>query len=220
MVDIKSILLRWQNYGCPDCGGDCSSANPPVSCCIMQETQAALEALSLSRDRAGEQKVVAWLLKSPKGGTTCVVHKKPDDADYPYWSIQPLYASPAPDDVRRMALEEAADNLTRRANQATKQGYDTAAYCWLRASLAIRSLANTPPAVGENAWGEVMDDLDHSAKIAQEQRPDIRKEELRIHALGAAISRKDWHAVEIAHAAIRDALHAALRASSEKEPKT
>lgn len=71
----------------------------------------------------------------------------------------------------------------------------------------------------QKAWGEVMDDLDPSAKIAQEQRPDNRrKEELRIHALGAAISRKDWHAVETAHAAIRDAFHATLRTSSE-EPK-
>ena len=31
-----------------------------------------------------------------------------------------------------------------------------------------------------------------------------RDEQLRIQALGAAISRKDWHAVELAHAAIRD----------------
>lgn len=35
-----------------------------------------------------------------------------------------------------------------------------------------------------------------------------RDEELRIHALGAAISRRDWHATEQAHAAIRDAFHA------------
>ncbi len=34
-----------------------------------------------------------------------------------------------------------------------------------------------------------------------------REEELRIHALGAAISRRDWHATEVAHAAIRDAAH-------------
>jgi predicted short-subunit dehydrogenase-like oxidoreductase (DUF2520 family) len=34
-----------------------------------------------------------------------------------------------------------------------------------------------------------------------------RKNELRIHALGAAISRRDWHAVEQAHAAIRDNSH-------------
>lgn len=40
---LREALRRWQHYGCPDCGGDCGSANPPVSCCIMQETQAALK---------------------------------------------------------------------------------------------------------------------------------------------------------------------------------
>jgi hypothetical protein len=38
--------------------------------------------------------------------------------------------------------------------------------------------------------------------VSQDER---RTEELRIHALGAAISRRDWHAVERAHADIRDA---------------
>ena len=37
-----AALRRWENSGCPDCGGDCSSANPPVACCIIQETRAAL----------------------------------------------------------------------------------------------------------------------------------------------------------------------------------
>lgn len=35
-----------------------------------------------------------------------------------------------------------------------------------------------------------------------------RQSELRIQALGAAISRRDWHAVEQAHAAIRDDFYA------------
>jgi hypothetical protein len=39
---LEAALLRWQSYGCPDCSGDCGSANPPVFCCIMQETRAAL----------------------------------------------------------------------------------------------------------------------------------------------------------------------------------
>lgn len=39
---LRIALLRWQNTGCPDCGGDCGDANPPVICCIMQETRAAL----------------------------------------------------------------------------------------------------------------------------------------------------------------------------------
>ena len=39
---LRDVVLRWQHYGCPDCGGDCASANPPVSMCIMQATRAAL----------------------------------------------------------------------------------------------------------------------------------------------------------------------------------
>jgi hypothetical protein len=39
---LRSALLRWQHYGCPECCGDCGSANPPVSCCIMRETRDAL----------------------------------------------------------------------------------------------------------------------------------------------------------------------------------
>jgi len=48
---LEAALLRWQSYGCPDCSGDCGSANPPVFCCIMQETRAAL-ALRATVDRA------------------------------------------------------------------------------------------------------------------------------------------------------------------------
>ena len=42
---------------------------------------------------------------------------------------------------------------------------------------------------------------EHLAKIEARQR----KRQLRIQALGAAISRKDWHAAEQAYNAIRDA---------------
>lgn len=45
-------------------------------------------------------------------------------------------------------------------------------------------------------------------RIQVSDDPEYRKTELRIHALGAAISRRDWHAVEQAHAAIRDNFHA------------
>jgi hypothetical protein len=38
------VLRRWQREGCPDCSGDCASANPPVARCIMQETRAAIAA--------------------------------------------------------------------------------------------------------------------------------------------------------------------------------
>lgn len=48
----------------------------------------------------------------------------------------------------------------------------------------------------------ILDDMEHEAKISGDE--EYRKSELRIQALGAAISRRDWHAVEVAHAAIRD----------------
>ncbi len=48
----------------------------------------------------------------------------------------------------------------------------------------------------------LLDDADHEAKWDADA--EYRKTELRIQALGAAISRRDWHAVEQAHAAIRD----------------
>lgn len=48
----------------------------------------------------------------------------------------------------------------------------------------------------------LLDDADHEAKIDGDA--EYRRSELRIQALGAAISRRDWHAVEQAYAAIRD----------------
>ena len=43
-----------------------------------------------------------------------------------------------------------------------------------------------------------------------------REEELRIHALGSAISRMEWSEVERAHAAIRDEFHARQRALAQQ----
>lgn len=39
----QEVLLRWVRYGCPDCYGDCASAQPPVAACIMRETFEALQ---------------------------------------------------------------------------------------------------------------------------------------------------------------------------------
>ena len=39
---LRRVLARWQYSGCPNCSGDCGSANPPVTSCIMDETRAAL----------------------------------------------------------------------------------------------------------------------------------------------------------------------------------
>lgn len=67
----------------------------------------------------------------------------------------------------------------------------------------------------QRPYGEVMDELDHAARLAQEEpwtsAEKLRAEELRIHALGAAISRREWSEVERAHAAIRDEFHARQR---------
>lgn len=46
----------------------------------------------------------------------------------------------------------------------------------------------------EDAHVGLLDDMDHEAKYAADD--EYRKSELRIQALGAAISRRDWHAVE------------------------
>ena len=42
IAELEALLKRWQHSGCPNCSGDCGSANPPVHCCIMSETSAAL----------------------------------------------------------------------------------------------------------------------------------------------------------------------------------
>lgn len=52
MNEIASLLKRWQQHGCPDCGGDCASANPPVTSCIMKETAEALSRVAVTDSRA------------------------------------------------------------------------------------------------------------------------------------------------------------------------
>lgn len=39
---MEELLRRWYQSGCPDCSGDCRSANPLVPCCIVQEILAIL----------------------------------------------------------------------------------------------------------------------------------------------------------------------------------
>lgn len=55
----------------------------------------------------------------------------------------------------------------------------------------------------DKPYGEILDEMDHQAKY-QPATVDRREQELRIQALGAAISRRDWHATERAYEAIRD----------------
>lgn len=39
---LRRALEYLNSFGCPKCGGDCSSANPPVMMCPMLEAKAAL----------------------------------------------------------------------------------------------------------------------------------------------------------------------------------
>ncbi|MQB00221.1 MAG: hypothetical protein GEU78_08005 [Actinobacteria bacterium] len=39
---LRAALELWRSFGCPVCGGDCASANPPVLSCPMTEARAAL----------------------------------------------------------------------------------------------------------------------------------------------------------------------------------
>lgn len=58
------------------------------------------------------------------------------------------------------------------------------------------------------AYGEIVDEMDHQAKYQPATVDTRREQELRIQALGAAISRRDWHAAEQAYEAIRDKFNA------------
>ena len=40
---LVAALRSFRGFGCPICGGDCASANPPVSNCPMQAAAAALK---------------------------------------------------------------------------------------------------------------------------------------------------------------------------------
>lgn len=66
----------------------------------------------------------------------------------------------------------------------------------------------------------ILDDMEHEAK--SETDAEYRKSELRVQALGAAISRRDWHATEKAYEAIRDKFywhgHAISTAQSPNDP--
>ncbi len=64
LAKAKDALARWGSYGCPDCGGDCASANPPVACCIMQETRATLASIDAGEEHPDSVRLVhdakAW----------------------------------------------------------------------------------------------------------------------------------------------------------------
>jgi hypothetical protein len=52
---LREVLDRWYRTGCPDCRGDCGSANPRFTLCLVRETDAALTntpAAAAARDAA------------------------------------------------------------------------------------------------------------------------------------------------------------------------
>ena len=63
--------------------------------------------------------------------------------------------------------------------------------------------------MSNKSWGEIMDEMDHERQYQPSTSDDWRTQELRIQALGAEVSRRDWHATERAYEAIRDAFYAA-----------
>lgn len=52
LKQVMEALKYWQHQGCPNCSGDCASANPPVGFCPMVATDAAYTAL---KERIGEK---------------------------------------------------------------------------------------------------------------------------------------------------------------------
>ena len=65
----------------------------------------------------------------------------------------------------------------------------------------------------------ILDDMEHEAKYDTDT--EYRKSELRIQELGAAISRRDWHATEKAYEAIRDKFYySSCAALKDTKPMT
>jgi len=69
----------------------------------------------------------------------------------------------------------------------------------------------------EKPYGEILDEMDHQSKYQPATVDPKREQELRIQALGAALSRRDWHAAERAYEAIRDKFYT-VSASSPEQP--
>lgn len=49
--DLRKALVTFQDYGCPVCHGDCSSANPPVYGCPMQQAEAAIARIDALKEK-------------------------------------------------------------------------------------------------------------------------------------------------------------------------
>jgi hypothetical protein len=51
IAEMRRLISAWQFSSCPDCSGDCASANPPVAYCVMRETSAILARLDAEAQR-------------------------------------------------------------------------------------------------------------------------------------------------------------------------
>jgi hypothetical protein len=71
--------------------------------------------------------------------------------------------------------------------------------------------------MSEKPYGEVLDEMDHQAKYQPATIDTKRESELRIQALGAAISRRDWHATERAYETIRDKFYESEKARTSSD---
>lgn len=65
-------------------------------------------------------------------------------------------------------------------------------------------MSEKPAQSSDKPYGEVLDEMDHQAKYQSATLDTRREQQLRIQALGAALSRRDWHATERAYEVIRD----------------
>ena len=154
-------------------------------------------------DNAGEQNVIGWRVSDPTTGQWTLTTKADHASDFPYWKNEPLYTHPVSPDVRRMALEEAAELAE-----------DTSSSIGPVIAKAIRSLANTPP---RSATASDAADTVAPATLARDADSEATP------AMIAAAWRA-WHERQGGKLgpgpAFKEAITAALRASSEKEPKT
>lgn len=82
-------------------------------------------------------------------------------------------------------------------------------------SHAINSVTDSINKAVTKPYGEVLDEMDHQAKYQSATVHPFREQELRIQGLGAAISRRDWHATERAYETIRDKFYARAPKAAE-----
>jgi hypothetical protein len=133
--DVKELVEALRNLvpGCDD-PSDYTADDRVIlkAAAALVSVASATAALSRDRDRAGEQKVVAEPVAVKTHGAWDGLECLEELPDETYLYAAP--ASSAPDDVRRMALEEAAEIAE-----------DTSSSIGPVIAKAIRNLASAPP---------------------------------------------------------------------------